>query len=85
MILCRRGEMPPRGAPQPDAAQRDQAVARLRTVIDRVLDERRSTDGRPVLRRLNRTEYQNTMTGLLGYEMDYARDIPRSMIGGVLA
>ena len=72
----RRGEMPPRGAPQPADAEREQAVALLRSVIQPILNARRSTDGRPVLRRLNRTEYQNTMTDLLGYEMDYARDIP---------
>ncbi len=72
----RRGEMPPKGSPHPDPAQRDNAIAVLRTAIDRVLEERRSTEGRTVLRRLNRTEYQRTMTDLLGYEMDYARDIP---------
>ncbi len=72
----RRGEMPPKGSPLPDTAQRDNAVAVLRTAIDHVLEQRRSTEGRTVLRRLNRTEYQRTMTDLLGYEMDYARDIP---------
>lgn len=72
----RRGEMPPKGAPHPDLAQRENVVAVLRTATDRVLEERRSTEGRTVLRRLNRTEYQRTMTDLFGYEMDYARDIP---------
>ena len=72
----RRGEMPPEGLPHPEQAQRDQAVAVLSAAVNRAREARRSTDGRSVLRRLNRTEYQNTMTDLLGYEMDYTRDIP---------
>ncbi len=72
----RRGEMPPKGSPQPGSAERDHVVGVLKAVVDRAMEQRRSTDGRTVLRRLNRTEYQNTMTDLLGYEMDYARDIP---------
>ncbi len=72
----RRGEMPPKGAPHPGPEQRDGAVAVLGAAIDRALEQRRGTEGRTVLRRLNRTEYQNTMTDLLGYEMDYARDVP---------
>ena len=71
-----RGEMPPKGAPHPKPARRDSAIAVLQAAINRVREQRRSTEGRTVLRRLNRTEYQNTMTDLLGYEMDYARDIP---------
>lgn len=72
----RRGEMPPKGAPQPELEDRMQAVAAIEAAVNLALAERRSTDGRTVLRRLNRTEYQNTMTDLLGYEMDYARDVP---------
>ncbi len=72
----RRGEMPPAGMPQPGADERDHFVAVIQAAVERALEERRSTDGRTVLRRLNRTEYQNTMTDLLGYETDYARDVP---------
>ena len=72
----KRGEMPPAGVPHPGPEERDHAVAVLQSAIERALEQRRGTDGRTVLRRLNRTEYQNTMTDLLGYEMDYARDIP---------
>lgn len=72
----RRGEMPPKGLPQPDSAQRDQAIEILKIAVERARAERRSTDGRTVLRRLNRTEYQHTMTDLLGYEMDYVRNVP---------
>jgi len=72
----RRGEMPPEGLPQPEPEQKEQAIEVLRTAVEKARAERRSTDGRTVLRRLNRTEYQHTMTDLLGYEMDYVRNIP---------
>ncbi len=72
----RRGDMPPKGFPQPEPELRDRVIATLQEAVSRAQAQRRSTDGRTVLRRLNRTEYQNTMTDLLGYEMDYARDVP---------
>jgi len=72
----RRGEMPPKGVPHPGPEQKGGAIAVLEAAVDRALEQRRSTEGRTVLRRLNRSEYQNTMTDLLGYEMDYVRDIP---------
>ncbi|MDA1234826.1 MAG: DUF1592 domain-containing protein [Acidobacteria bacterium] len=72
----RRGEMPPQGLPHPEQAQKDQTIAALSAAVNSAREERRSTGGRTVLRRLNRTEYQNTMSDLLGHEMDYTRDIP---------
>ena len=72
----RRDEMPPKGLPRPDPHQRDRAINALKGAIEQAIAKRRSTDGRPVLRRLNRSEYQNTMTDLMGFELDYARDIP---------
>ena len=36
----------------------------------------RETNGRVVHRRLNRVQYQNTMSDLLGLEMDYSMDLP---------
>lgn len=57
--------------------------AELRTVtswitqeIDALVAGQKGTDGRTVLRRLNKTDYQNTMRDLLGIEMDYAKNLP---------
>ena len=57
--------------------------AELRTVtswitqeIDALVASQKSTGGRIVLRRLNKTDYQNTMRDLLGIEMDYAKNLP---------
>lgn len=44
--------------------------------IDALVAARTNTDGRVVLRRLNKTDYQNTMRDLLGIEMDYAKNLP---------
>ena len=74
--MLTRGKMPPEDEPQPDEAQRRTVTNWLRTVIDKAVKARWSTDGRTVLRRLNRTEYQNTMSDLLGFDMNYVRDIP---------
>jgi hypothetical protein len=70
------GEMPPADEKQLSAAERTTLTTWISDAIRRAVDARRDSDGRVVLRRLNRTEYQNTMTDLLGLEMDYARDLP---------
>ena len=44
------------------------------------VDASRKTDGRVVMRRLNRIEYQNTMRDLLGFDMDYVSDLPPDAI-----
>jgi len=44
--------------------------------IESVVEAQKNTGGRVVLRRLNRLEYQNTMTDLLGIEIDYSKNFP---------
>jgi mono/diheme cytochrome c family protein len=70
------GEMPPKKERQLTKKQRETVLAWISAAIKKSLDATRNTDGRVVLRRLNRLEYQNTMFDLLGLEMDYARDLP---------
>ncbi len=70
------GEMPPKDAPPLSADQRRTLTRWVSTAINSALETRRKTDGRVVLRRLNRVEYQNTMRDLLGLDMNYARDLP---------
>ena len=70
------GEMPPEDELQPSADQRRKLTDWLRSTIDNAIQAQRKTNGRTVIRRLNRVEYQNTMTDLLGMEMDYTIDLP---------
>lgn len=70
------GEMPPEDEKQLTELQRQTLTTWIDARIKEAIDARRNTSGRVVLRRLNRTEYQNTMFDLLGLEMDYTRDLP---------
>ena len=70
------GEMPPADEKQLSPNQRTALTTWISATIERAIDAQRDTDGRVVMRRLNQVEYQNTMTDLLGLEMDYARDLP---------
>ena len=76
MHVLNKGEMPPKDADPLTAKERSVLVGWIRGEIDRVKAELKSTGGQVVLRRLNRSEYQNTMRDLFDLEMDYARDLP---------
>lgn len=60
-----RGEMPPPDRPRPDAAQQQQVVKWIAAELRAAQLRARSSGGRVVLRRMNRTEYANTIRDLL--------------------
>jgi len=76
----RTREMPPAGMPRPDAATYDALVRAIETERDR-LAEVRPNPGRPVLHRLNRTEYANAIRDLLAIEVDVADLLPADDTG----
>ncbi|MBM3786850.1 MAG: DUF1592 domain-containing protein, partial [Acidobacteria bacterium] len=69
----RAGEMPPAGAPRPEAAALAAYVAR----IHNTLDSAPAYAGRPVVRRLNRTEYKNAIRDLLALDLPLTGDLPQ--------
>lgn len=72
----RTGDMPPKGTPRPPA---EEVQAAIHWISDRTLAAelaKRTTEGRVVLRRLNRAEYANTVRDLLGVEVDIADLLP---------
>ncbi len=75
------GEMPPEGEPQPDAAER----AAMTEWLDGQLvqfgcgDER--DPGRVTIRRLNRSEYDNTIRDLFGVDFHQSEDFPTDDVG----
>jgi hypothetical protein len=73
-------EMPPPGAPRPDAATYETLVKAIENERDRVADVR-PNPGRPTLHRLNRTEYANTIHDLLALDVDVADLLPADDIG----
>lgn len=70
------GEMPPEEEPELSREKRQMLTSWINQEIDALIEAKKSTGGRVVLRRLNRAEYQNTMTDLLGIENDYVKDFP---------
>jgi hypothetical protein len=70
------GEMPPKGQKKLSKSQRRTLTRWISASINTAVESHRKTDGRVVMRRLNRVEYSNTMFDLLGLKMDYARDLP---------
>lgn len=69
-------EMPPEDQAQLTDADLEILTTELRTQLNAADEASQGTQGRVVMRRLNRQEYQNTMADLLGIDMDYARDLP---------
>lgn len=63
--MIRSGEMPPKKKKRPPEADRKAALASLERALREADLDRRRTDGRTVLRRLNRTEYENALRDLL--------------------
>ena len=72
----RLGDMPPEDEPPLGDRERQALLAWIDQEIDALAAARKNTDGRVVLRRLNRAEYQNTMRDLIGIETDYAGNLP---------
>jgi hypothetical protein len=60
------GEMPPKAAPQPDASARTAFLKSLAAPMIAADAARIRREGRSVLRRMNRYEYENTLRDLLG-------------------
>ncbi len=71
-----KGEMPPEDESPLSTEERQILTGWISGELERLTKFRRSTGGQVVMRRLNRFEYQNTMTDLLGLELDYARNLP---------
>ncbi len=72
----RAREMPPAGMPRPDDASADAFVNGLLTHLDAAA-RRSPFAGRPVIRRLNRAEYANTIRDLLDIELPLAAELPQ--------
>jgi hypothetical protein len=70
------GEMPPEDETQLTPKERTTLTQWLNSELKRATKARQNTGGQAVIRRLNRAEYQNTMTDLLGLEMNYSEDLP---------
>ncbi len=73
-------EMPPANRPQPRPEEADAALQALDDLFA-ALDRARPNVGRVTLRRLNRTEYDNTVRDLLGVDFHPSEDFPADDVG----
>ncbi len=69
-------EMPPEDEPPLSEEQYERLSGWVRQTLERYVEATAKQNGRVVHRRLNRVEYQNTMSDLLGLEMNYSMDLP---------
>ena len=69
----RSGSMPPAGMPRPDAATYSSLAGWIEAQIDQASEP---YAGRPILHRLNRSEYANAVRDLLDLDIDAASLLP---------
>ena len=74
----RAGLMPPKNAPQPDAATRNALATALETALDAA--ETTPNPGHRPFQRLNRAEYMSAVRALLGVDVDVNAYLPADTI-----
>ena len=81
--VVRERSMPPSGSPMPNAQRRTAALDTLGRALDALDLAAKPTDpGRVAPRRLNRTEYNNTVQDLFGITLTPADNFPADSGGG---
>ena len=75
------GEMPPKGLPRPDPADVKAVTSWIQSEFDRADAATKPNPGRVTARRLNRSEYNNTVRDLLGVTFQPADDFPQDDSG----
>ena len=80
----RLGDMPPKDAPQPTQAEREQLLDWINAALDAEAAARAGDPGPVTLRRLSNTEYDNAVRDLTGVDMrpTQAREFPVDSVGG---
>ena len=83
MEMVRTGEMPPKakGRPRPTPSEAELATQAIDDMLDQFDCTGPRDDGRVTIRRLNRTEYNNTIRDLVGVDFKPAADFPNDDVG----
>jgi mono/diheme cytochrome c family protein len=72
----RAGKMPPKEEPRPAAEEIARVAGWIETALAQDAAARRGGEGRVVLRRLNRVQYENTIRDLLAIDVKLKDDLP---------
>ena len=79
--MVSNGQMPPAEEPRPDQDAIDKFVAVVNAVFEEADRHAKPDPGRVTVRRLNRTEYNNTIRDLMWIDFNAAEDFPSDDIG----
>lgn len=74
------GAMPPEDEAQPSTAERKRLVRWIKETFS-VDCQLKNDPGRVTIRRLNRSEYDNTLRDLIGLDLNLAKDFPSDDVG----
>ena len=74
------GEMPPEEEAPLSSDDRKILTEWIDNNLSEAFKKMQGTESSLVMRRINRAEYQNTMTDLLGFEMDYSDELPNDSL-----
>ncbi|MDA1055076.1 MAG: DUF1592 domain-containing protein [Planctomycetota bacterium] len=75
------GEMPPKDRPRPTVGEAEAFTTHVKAVFDDADRLAQPDPGRVTMRRLNRTEYKNTVRDLLGVDFDPTEGFPADDVG----
>ena len=81
-LRVKNGEMPPKGAPAPSLDAKEAFTHWVDTSLRVEACATGITPGRPMVRRLNRTEYTATVRDLLNIPVNAGRNLPADGAGG---
>ena len=81
MKMLHAGEMPPEKQPRPDMKDSEAFLKAVNDLFARADSTGKRDPGRVTMRRLNRTEYNNTIRDLVGVDFKPAEDFPSDDIG----
>jgi len=76
-----KGDMPPDDKPQPSDAEKRAFIESAKAVFANYDKSAKPDPGRVTLRRLNRSEYNNTIRDLVGIDLQPAADFPIDDVG----
>jgi hypothetical protein len=79
--MVSNGQMPPLEKPRPKQVEIDNFVAIVNDVFDEADSKAKPDPGRVTVRRLNRTEYNNTVRDLMFVDFNAAEDFPSDDVG----
>jgi mono/diheme cytochrome c family protein len=76
LLKIRSGEMPPKGMPRPKATELRDVVQWLENLFEQADKQSKPDPGRVTARRLNRSEYANTVRDLLAVDFQANQEFP---------